>query len=35
MEKSPITKQENEILERLQQEVYENPIDKYSYFENN
>lgn len=32
---SPLTKQENEILERLQQEFYENPVDRDSYFENN
>ena len=35
METSPITKQANEILKILQQQVYEDPLDKYSYFENN
>ena len=35
METSPIKKQANEILERLQQEVYENPMDRDSQFENN
>ena len=35
METSPITKQDNEIIERLQQQVYEDPIDNDSYFENN
>ena len=35
METSPITKQANEIPKRMQQKVYENPIDRDSYFWNN
>ena len=34
IETSPLTKQADEILERLQKEVYENPLERDSYFDN-
>ena len=34
VETSPLTKHADEILERLQKEVYENTLERYSYFYN-